>query len=118
MDRRDFLLLKTKGRQRVLEISCERLYMRWVDARSGAGASVSVIAGDEPGADDSHPWDGEPPTEIVTMTTTDLLGDLEHELAHADVLTVHGRGWLSNPEFRRDVESLVEAFRIRGGRVE
>ena len=113
MDRRSFLFLKTRGRQRVLELSCERLYMRWADARSAPG-----IAGDERGSGDMQPWEGEPPTEIVTMTTTGLLDDLERELAQADVLRVLGRDWLNDADFRRDVESRVEAFRVRGGRVE
>lgn len=116
MDRRDFLLLKTKGRQRVLELSCERLYMRWADARSGVGSPITSQS--EPSGDGTQPWDGEPPTEIVTMTTADLLAELEHELTRADVLIVLGHDWLSDPDFRRDVESRIEMFRARGGRVE
>jgi hypothetical protein len=114
MGRRDFFLLKTKGRLRVLELSCERLYMRWADARSGAGAAGM----DDGDVDDLQSWDGEPPTEIVTMTSDDLLEELDRELARADVLHVLGPDWLSDSEFRRDVESRVEAFRARGGRVE
>jgi hypothetical protein len=33
MDRRDFLLLRT-GRDNAIELSCERLYMRFVDAEA------------------------------------------------------------------------------------
>jgi hypothetical protein len=114
MDRRDFLLMKTKGRQRVLELSCERLYMRWADARSGAGG---VGTGEGP-MDETQSWEGEPPTEIVTTTTGGLLGELDRELARADVLRVLGRDWLSDADFRSDVESRVQAFRAHGGRVE
>jgi hypothetical protein len=63
-------------------------------------------------------WEGEPPTEIVTITTTELLAELERELARADVLRVLDRDWLSDRDFRRDVESRIESFRDRGGRVE
>jgi len=115
MDRRAFLLLTTRGRERVLELSCERLYMRWADARSGVGRPVGATGRD---GNDPRPWDGEPTTEIVTMTTADLFNELELELAQADVLRVVGRVWLNDDEFRRDVEARVEAFRIGGGRVE
>ena len=118
MDRRDFLLLKTKGRERVLELSCERLYMRWADARSGAGGPAAATGAEGREGGDPQTWEGEPPTEIVTMTTTDLFGELERELARADVLRVRGRDWLSDLDFRHDVESRVKAFRDRGGRVE
>jgi hypothetical protein len=115
MDRRDFLLLKTKGRERVLELSCERLYMRWADARSSAGGPAAATRTD---GNDPQPWEGEPPTEVVTMSTTDLFAELERKLAQADVLRVLGRDWLADLDFRHDVGSLVEAFRVRGGRVE
>jgi len=118
MDRRAFLLVKTRGRERVLELSCERLYMRWADARSGAGRPADTsVPGDVP-AHDPRPWHGEPPTEIVTPTTEDLFGALERALAEADVLRLRGRDWLSDRDFRREVEARVEAFRAGGGRVE
>jgi len=34
MNRRDFFLRRTAGQPRIVEISCERLYIRYVDARS------------------------------------------------------------------------------------
>jgi hypothetical protein len=112
MNRRAFLLLKTKGRERVMELSCERLYMRWSDARSRAGAGVGVADAHEPG------WDGEPPSELVTETVDALLGELDRGLAGADALRITDEGWLSDPAFRSELESRVEAFRERGGRVE
>jgi hypothetical protein len=42
MERRDFLLLRVAGPQEA-ELSCERLYMRYVDAASEDGAS-SLLA--------------------------------------------------------------------------
>ena len=114
MNRRDFLLLSTKGSKRVLELSCERLYMRYVDAQSGAGRR------EEPGQINADPqsWDGEPPTELETPTTGELFEELDRELSNADVLRVLDRDWLDGGEFRREVEARVEAFRRRGGRVE
>ena len=114
MNRRDFLLLRTRGRERVLELSCERLYMRYADAESGAGrAQLSGVC-----AEDPEPCEGEPPTEIVTTTTSQLFAELERELSGADVLRVLERDWLAGEAFQREVEARVDAFRRRGGRVE
>jgi len=110
MHRRDFLLFKTKGRERVLELSCERLYMRWTDSRSDAGKAA--------GTGDSHSWVGEPPTDIVTLTTDELFEELERALSQADVVRVIARDWLSDADFRREIESRVDDFSARGGRVE
>ena len=121
MNRRDFLLLSTKGNKRVLELSCERLYMRYVDAQSGAGRQQSgADRGEEPVQVDADPqsWDGEPPTEIETPTVGEIFEELDRELSNADVLRVLDRDWLAGGEFRREVEARVEAFRHRGGRVE
>jgi len=118
MDRRAFLLFRTKGRERVLELSCERLYMRWADASSGAGAVdgvESVPAGQLVG---HEPWDGEPPTAVVTQTVQELFTELDGGLAVADTLRMKGVEWLADERFCGEVESRVDAFRARGGRVE
>ena len=112
MNRRDFLLLRTRGRERVLELSCERLYMRYADASSGAGRAKESVVSSE-----AEPWEGEPPTEIVTPTTSELFDELERELSVADVLHVLDLDWLTGEAFRREVEARVDAFRRRGGRV-
>ena len=114
MNRRDFFLLSTRGSKRVLELSCDHLYMRYVDAQSGAGRRKGLGQVDP----DPQTWEGEPPTEIETPTAGELFDELDRELSNADVLTVLDRDWLAVGEFRREVEARVEAFRHRGGRVE
>ena len=84
MNRRDFLTLRTRGEQRIVELSCERLYMRYADARSGVGRWDPP----PPIGATQQAWEGEPPTQIRTPTTRDLFETLERELARADVLTV------------------------------
>jgi len=111
MNRRDFLLLKTRGQERVLELSCERLYMRYTDAKSGALRASG-------GSGDPESWEGELPLEVVTPTTDDLLRELDEELESADVLHVLDRDWLVAGAFRGPVEARIDAFRRRGGRVE
>jgi hypothetical protein len=110
MNRRDFLKLRARGDERVLELSCERLYMRYVDAL----ASTDLGGATEAGAG----WSGEPPTAIAVPTTVELFADLERRLTDADVLRVLGREWLAGGDFRREVEARIEAFRRQGGRVE
>jgi hypothetical protein len=112
MDRRDFLLLRKRGPERVLELSCERLYMRWADARSGAGALEEA---ERPGVPS---WEGEPPTQITTVSPQSLLDELEGALAGADVLRLRDPRWLADPVFAAEVEARVDAFRARGGIVE
>lgn len=110
MDRRAFLRLTVRGRERVLDLSCERLYMRWVDARAGGAAPAAAPASTE--------WAGEPPLDVVVPTREELLAELERRLTDVQVLRVSGREWLAAGDFRRDVEARIEAFRRRGGRVE
>jgi hypothetical protein len=110
MNRRDFLRLRTRGDERELELSCERLYMAYVDAESGArGAS---------GAAAEAPWEGEPPTEIDTPTTDDVFRELERRLAAVDRLRVTGTEWLAGASLRGRLEHVINAFRARGGRVD
>ncbi len=122
MNRRDFFLLSTRGSKRVLDLSCERLYMRYVDARSPAGRreEQGQVDADVDADIDADPqsWEGEPPTEIEKQTAGELFEELERELSNADVLRVLDRDWLAGGEFRLEVEARVEAFRRRGGRVE
>ena len=114
MNRRDFLTLRTKGQRRIVELSRERLYMRYADARSGAGRWEPPA----PIGKNQHAWEGEPPTQIKTPTTCELLDTLERELASADVLRVLEQQWLGGKEFGLAVEARVEAFRMKGGLVE
>lgn len=114
MNRRAFLRLTVRGKERTLELSCERLYMQWVDARAGDGITGQER---ETGAG-TGAWDGEPPLDVVVPTTEQLFAELERRLVDVQVLAVRGREWLASEDFRREVESRIEAFRRRGGRVE
>jgi hypothetical protein len=108
MNRRDFLRMWVKDDEHVLELSCERLYMRYVDAESSAGGEATVASS----------WDGEPPTEIVTQSIDELFAELDRRLAAADTMRLLGTEWLRDPGFRVRVDRSVETFRVRGGHVE
>ena len=111
IDRRAFLMLRTRGSKKVLELSCEQLYMQWVDAQS-----ASTWSG-EAGVEGSS-WDGEPPTRVRTAKVTEILDLLERRLSSVDVLRVLNPEWLTDERFRHDVDDRIVQFRRRGGRVE
>lgn len=113
MQRRDFLLLRTEGSTRVVELSCERLYMRYADALATNGRqSVSADPWD------GDPWEGEPPAVVGAPTPAELLRAVQRELRDADVLRVLDRSWLVGDELRARVDHLLASFRARGGHVE
>jgi hypothetical protein len=113
MNRRDFLRLGTRGKERVLELSCERLHMRWVDARVTATTAAGGGA-----RDDVAVWEGEPPLDVAVPTADQLLTELDEGLAGVRVLRVAGLEWLAETDFGREVQDRLDAFRRRGGRVE
>lgn len=111
MNRRDFLLLRT-DRDRVVEISCQQLYMRYLDTQVTGDRSEGV---DDTAAD---PWSSEPPAVFETRTADQLFRDLECDLRHVDVLRILDSQWLACDELRRELEAVLSSFRRRGGRVE
>jgi hypothetical protein len=97
----------------VLEISCERLYVRWVDAP--ATASPAQLAGAASGWREEA---GEPPAILFLETRVELLGQLDASLAGAGTVRLLDPEWLADAELRREVDRRVAVFRQRGGRVE
>jgi hypothetical protein len=106
MKRRDFLMFRTEGRTKTVELSCERLYMLYVDTRN------------RPGPEPADEYEGEPPARFALRTARQLFDDLARDLRDADVLRVTHTEWLAEEEFTREVTALAEAVRARGGRVE
>ena len=82
MKRRDFLLLRTEGAIRVVELSCERLYMRYAESlATGGQRSMGADAGDV------DPWEGEPPAVVGTPPPTELFRDVNRDLQ--DLSLIH-----------------------------
>ena len=111
MKRRDFLLLRTGRRSGLVELSCEQLYMRWLDTRLTGGEDDEAFDLAE---------DGEPPATYDERTTAQLFEDLNRDLSTVDTLRVVDREWLSgaDEELRRGFGDLIARFRAHGGRVE
>lgn len=116
MNRRDFLLLRIEPQglettPRAVELSCERLYMRWLDTQvTGAPREEST------GAAETSPWGGEPPAVFAERTPQQLFEALDRELRDVDLLRVVDSQWLVG-DLRQDFDLLMDAFRARGGRV-
>jgi len=111
LDRRAFLRLATRGRDRVLEVSCERLYMRWVDA------PTEVRPTDLAQAFDWVDEPGEPPAYFAIETRAELLRQLDVSLAGAQTVRLLEPEWLAHEDLRREVNARIAEFRRRGGRV-
>jgi hypothetical protein len=106
--RRDVLLLRSTPQPRVYELPCQRLYMRYVDARR--------VSAREPPTDEAGP--GEPDAVVHVAGPAAIVAALAMELEAADVLRVRDREWLADSGLRRDLEGVIAAFTARGGRVE
>ena len=86
MNRRDFLAFKMDHENHGAELSCEQLYMRYLDS-------------------------------TVDGTTEQFFQKIEQTLSGVRVLHLTERSWLACEELK-PMESLIAAFRARGGRVE
>lgn len=106
MNRRDFLLFKTEGRRKTVELSCERLYMLYVDTRNTLDAEPREV------------YDGEPPARFTLRSARQLFDDISRDLDGVDILRVMHTEWLADGDFKREVETLIAAIQSRGGRVE
>lgn len=64
--------------------------------------------------------DDEPRAVFTPRSTRQLLADIARDLESADVVRVIDTSWLAieTDGFGRNVRTLLEAFRDRGGRVE
>jgi hypothetical protein len=85
MNRREFLFF-TKDPNNSAELSCEQLYMRYVDS-------------------------------TVDGTTSHFFQKLQESLASVTSLRLIEPSWLSCDELQ-PVQSILEAFRERGGRID
>jgi hypothetical protein len=110
-NRRDFLLFRTANRLRVLEIDCQQLYMRCLDAAS------TCRAADEPITENAF-GDGEPPARFDVRRPQDLLADVGAAFTGVTRIRVVDAYWLENSDFHEQFAQLLRTFRAGGGDVE
>ena len=111
LNRREFLKCRVSAGRRILELSCEKLYMRYQDARSGAGRLQITNHDDSTRHDEA--------VRAIDLPKLDaIFTELERQLAEADELHVLEREWLAGGDFGREVSARIDAFAARGGRIE
>ncbi|MDR1990951.1 MAG: hypothetical protein LBQ09_12065 [Acidobacteriaceae bacterium] len=108
MNRRDFLCLRLAHGRRVLEVSCQSLYMRLIDARALRPESPV----------DFDPVFGEPPSLVEMPSVDDLAARLDRELRDVETLKLLESSWLDATEVSSFLTPMVSRFEARGGRVE
>ncbi len=91
MDRREFLLLKTRSKPKHLELSCKWLYEQCVDSQIT-------------------------PTVFDSEAMRRVFDDLDTRLRGVETVRVTNMNWLTG-DLRLEFGSLMRAFRSRGGKV-
>jgi hypothetical protein len=112
LDRRDFLLLRSRPKSREVKLSCEWLYMKCLDTQV-----TGQLSGQSLESAHSSQDDGEGPAVFDARTTKELFEDLDRQLRDADTVRVTNMRWLSG-DLRREFGSLLRAFRARGGKIQ
>jgi hypothetical protein len=110
MNRRDFLTFTSEHRLRIVELSCERLYMQLLDAQ--------LVSEQHEEADGNDSWSGEPAAVLERRTPSQLFDEIDRELHGVDVLRITGASWLASAALSCRLDGLVDRFRAAGGRVE
>jgi len=108
MKRRDFLRFRSDGGQRIVVLSCQRLYMCYNDCRH-------MDSNEEIPLDGSDWWSGEPPMAVESVSPQQLFADIAAEIATADVLVLDERDWMSDREFADHMNRLLTDWRAQGG---
>ena len=114
MKRREFLQLKTEGADKVLELSCEELYMQFADARNSDG----VVPQEAGRLHNAGEWSGEPDTDHPLTTANEFFRYLERQLDCTDVLRMRDPEWMQDADFKARVYELLSEFRARGGEIQ
>ena len=113
MKRRDFLLLRTEGKERVAHLSCEKLFMHYQDLNAGFQQGNK----EEGIPDDADWWAGEPSLHIRRSDPETFFRGVLDDLKEVNAIQVQDMEWLAQGEFRVRVETLLTAFKARGGEV-
>jgi hypothetical protein len=111
MDRRDFLLFRTRPKSRAVELSCEWLYMKCLDTQV-----MGHLSRQSADSTDPSPY-GEGPAVFDTRTTKELFEELDRQLRDADTVRVTKMRWLTG-DLRLEFGKLLRAFRARGGKIQ
>ena len=107
MNRREFLSFGSRDRQRIVELSCECLYMQYLDVQLTWGPQEGATPAEQ------QVWGGEPTAVFESRSVEQLFGEIERDLEQADVLRISEPEWLATEPLCQAVEALIAAFRAR-----
>ena len=111
MNRRDFLFLRRTPSGRTLELSCQDLYIRTLNASAPTTPSKQEVY-------EHQAWMGEPPTDFEKSAGDDWLRRVEVQLQDVEILKLLDQEWLLPTGINEQLEPVLTAFRARGGRIE
>src|SRR6476659_6509432 len=94
---------------RIVEMSCERLHMSYLDLQAGAAPASTPVDG---------PSFAEPPANLPQRDIAEWLGDIEAQLNDVDVVRVVGLEWLRPIELLAHIDALLDRLARRGVRIE
>jgi len=114
MNRRDFFLFRTEGSDKILEVSCQTLYMHYTDIQTASRVGA-VEEGNIVGAEW---WSGEPPAQRLASSVDEFFQDLEQALAKVNKVRLVDTVWLVAGQFRTRIETILFAHCERGGELE
>lgn len=114
MNRRNFIFLTKNSNRQVVELSCETLYMHYMDiltANSIRESTTSAMRGDE--------WlSGEFPESQTTYGIEDYFSDLQSQLSGYKKLRLLDSNWIIAGHFKDKIDALLHAYRELGGELE
>jgi hypothetical protein len=107
--RREFLLLRHPSAPRIVELSCERLHMAYLDLQTATNPSAP--------REDELSF-AEPAAIRRERDVGEWLRDLQAQLGEAEIVTVVGEEWLRPASLRAHVDAILATLAGRGVRVE
>lgn len=114
MKRRDFLLLRTEGTLRVMELSCQQLYVYYRDCLAEMALSRQQCGS----LQGSEWWQGEPTLSVKNTDINALFSDLARQLTAIDYLLLIDSEWLKDAELNKHMNNVLREFKKRGGVVQ
>ena len=114
VNRRDFILCRATSSGKIVEISCETLYMHIMDIQTASRVSRLKVSGEN-----KNTWmSDEPSLYFDTGSVESLFCDLQSQVNNCKKIRLLNTSWIVNGLFRDKMETLLANFRELGGEIE
>ncbi|MEX0963088.1 MAG: hypothetical protein WDZ52_03465 [Pseudohongiellaceae bacterium] len=114
MNRRSFIFFTDTSNGKVVDLSCETLYMHIMDIQT-----ASSIAKMGQSTVDGNNWvSDEPAAYLATSSIETLFRDLQFQLSSCKKLRVFDSSWVLTGLIKNEMETLMANFRELGGEIE